>query len=81
MTQLKLCEHGQLAGACLDCLEGPPDERPQWVKVGVSFRAVHDSKSDPCAGCGEPIHKGQAITRFDRTNETESVYVHTGCHP
>lgn len=74
------CPHGEHPSYCVECLEGPPPERPRpsWQEVGESFTARFDGT---CAGCGRPIVAEMTqVQRWDR-GEERTVYTCAGCRP
>lgn len=71
-----LCEHGDLAAACVDCLTGTPPERPNPLPPGATvysypIRARFDGH---CAGCNLAIHVGQLIVGMD-----DGTHEHADC--
>lgn len=72
----EMCEHGDIAAACLDCLTGVPPERPNRPEPAIRatcmpFPARHAGQ---CNGCNLGVHEGQPIVRT-----TADDYRHAGC--
>lgn len=78
------CPHGEHESYCVECLEGPPPERPapSWQSVGEPFLARFDGS---CPACGRPVVAAMTqIQRWDKTVgvvEDRTVYTCAGCRP
>lgn len=77
------CPHGSHPSYCVECLEGPPPERPKpkWAWATRPFTAGYDGS---CSGCDKPITAGESsIVRWERDAgvDTEQTYTHEECWP
>ena len=71
-----LCEHGDIAVACLDCLAGKPPERPNTPRPALVVESAAFPARYPghCNGCNLEIHEDQLIVRM-----SDETYRHRGC--
>lgn len=82
------CPHGEDTSYCVECMDGPPPERPAptIVRRGT-FRAKYEGH---CRACRDSWAPGDRITQLDLverhgtgtgTRIIDTHYVHEDCDP
>jgi hypothetical protein len=72
-----LCPHGDIAAACLDCLDGKPPERPAPKALRV-FEAMYRGT---CDRCRDPIEPGEEIALMDDDSYVHAEHLPRGGRP